>query len=95
MYLWYSKKKGVNADNPRHENTVSESVLCCHDREMSAKSADIWLSGRHVANMLPTFPAKEGEMEGEVEGEEGEEYCWAVLVIEISTILNQDTVGKL
>ncbi len=45
--------------------------------------------------MLPTFPAKEEEMEGEVEGEEGEEYCWAVLVIEISTILNQDTVGKL
>jgi hypothetical protein len=26
---------------------------------MLAKSADILLSGRHVANMLPTFPAKE------------------------------------
>jgi hypothetical protein len=25
---------------------------------MSAKSADIWLSGRHVADMLPTFPVK-------------------------------------
>ncbi len=95
MYLWYSKKKGVNVGDPRHENTVSELVLCRHDREMSAKSANIWLSGQHVANMLPTFPAKEGEMEGEVEGEEGEEDCCAVLVIVISIILNQDTVGKL
>jgi hypothetical protein len=95
MYLWYSKKKGVNVGNPRHKNTVLESVLCCHDREMSAKSANVWLSGRHVADMLPTFPAKEGEMEGEVEGEEGEEDCWAVLVIVISIILNQDTIGKL
>jgi hypothetical protein len=25
---------------------------------MSAKSANIWLSGRHVANMSVTFPAK-------------------------------------
>ncbi len=62
---------------------------------MSAKSAHIWLLGQHVTNMLPTFPAKEGEMEGEVEGEEGEEDCWAVLVIVIRIILNQDTVGKL
>jgi hypothetical protein len=32
-----------------------------------------------------------------VEGEEGEEDCWAVLVIVISIILNQgqDIVGKL
>ncbi len=22
VYLWYSKKKGVNVGNPRHENTV-------------------------------------------------------------------------
>ncbi len=95
MYLWYSKKKGVNVANPRHKNTVSELVLCRHNREMLAKSADIWLSGQHVADMLPRFPAKEGEMEGEVEGEEGEEDCWAVLVIVISIILNQDTVGKL
>ncbi len=58
MYLWYSKKKGVNVGNHRHKNTVLESVLCCHDREMSAKSANIWLSERHVANMSPTFPAK-------------------------------------
>ncbi len=95
MYLWYSKKKGVNVGNPQHKNTVLESVLCCHDREMSAKSADIWLLGWHVADMSPAFPAKEGEMEGEVEEEEGEEDCWAVLVIVISIILNQDTVGKL
>jgi hypothetical protein len=58
MYLWYSKKKEVNFGNPRHKNTVLGSVLCRHDREMSAKSANIWLSGRHVADMLPTFPAK-------------------------------------
>ena len=24
MYLWYSKKKGVNVGNPRHKNTVSD-----------------------------------------------------------------------
>jgi hypothetical protein len=58
MYLRYSKKKGVNVGNPRHENTVSGLVLCRHDREMLAKSADIWMLGRHVADMLPTFPAK-------------------------------------
>ncbi len=48
----------MNVGNPRHKNTVSESVLCHHDREMSAKSANIWLLGRHVADMSPTFPAK-------------------------------------
>ncbi len=58
MYLWYSKKKGVNVSNPWHKNTVSGLVLCHHDSEMLAKSADIWLSGQHVANMLPTFPAR-------------------------------------
>jgi hypothetical protein len=58
MYLWYSKKKGVNVGNPRRKNTVSELVLCRHDREMSAKSANIRLSGQHVADMLPTFPAR-------------------------------------
>jgi hypothetical protein len=29
---------------------------------MLAKSADIWLSGRHVADMLATFPAKKEDM---------------------------------
>ncbi len=48
----------MNVGNPRHKNTVSGLVLCCHDREMLAKSANIWLSGRHVADMLATFPAK-------------------------------------
>ena len=24
MYLWYSKKKGVNVSNPQHKNTVSD-----------------------------------------------------------------------
>jgi hypothetical protein len=33
----------------------------------------------------------EGEMEGGVEGEEGEEVCWAVLVIVISIILSNNT----
>ena len=54
MYLWDTKKKGVNVGNPRHKNTVTGSVLCSHNREMSAKSADIWLSRQHVANMSPT-----------------------------------------
>ncbi len=48
----------MNVGNPRHKNTVSGLVLCCHDRGMLAKSATIWLSGRHVANILATFPAK-------------------------------------
>ena len=58
MYLWYFKWKGVNVGNPWHKNTVSELDLCCHDREMLAKSANIWLSGQHVANMSATFSAK-------------------------------------
>jgi len=32
--------------------------LCRHDLAESAKSADFWLSGRHVADMSATFPAK-------------------------------------
>ncbi len=32
--------------------------LCRHDRGMSDKCADIWLSGWHVIDMLATFPAK-------------------------------------
>jgi hypothetical protein len=56
--LWYKKKKGVNVGLPRHENVVSGSILCRHDRAVSAKSADIWLSGRRVADMSATLPAK-------------------------------------
>ncbi len=48
----------MNVGNSRHKNTVSGLVLCCNDRGMLAKSADIWLSGRHVANMSATFSAK-------------------------------------
>ena len=59
--LWYKKKKGVNVGHSRHENFVSGSILCRHDRAVSAKSADIWLSGRHVADMLATLPAKTKE----------------------------------
>ncbi len=34
------------------------SKLCRPDRGILAKSADIWLSGQHVADMLATFSAK-------------------------------------
>ncbi len=50
----------MNVGNPRHENTVSGPVLCRHNRGILAKSADIWLSGRHVTDMSATFPAKLG-----------------------------------
>ncbi len=56
----------MNVGNPRYKNTVLGSVLCCHDRGMLAKSANIWLSGRHVADMLATFPAKLLGWHGEV-----------------------------
>ena len=56
--LWYKKKKGLNVGHPRHENVVSGSILCRHDRAVLAKSANIWLSGRHVADMSATLPAK-------------------------------------
>ena len=32
--------------------------MCRRDRGISAKSADIWLSGRHVADMAASFSAK-------------------------------------
>jgi len=48
----------VNVSNHRHKNVVLGSVLCRHDLAESAKSADIWLSGRHVADMSATLPAK-------------------------------------
>jgi hypothetical protein len=38
---------------------VSGTNLCRHDLADSAKSADFWLSGRHVADMSATFPAKQ------------------------------------
>ena len=48
----------MNVGNHQDKNVVSGSNLCRHDRSMSAKCADIWLLGRHVANMSATFPAK-------------------------------------
>jgi hypothetical protein len=33
-------------------------MLCRHNRGMSAKCADIWLSLPHVADILETFPVK-------------------------------------
>jgi hypothetical protein len=58
MQLWYLKKIWVNVSNHRHKKSVSGSILCRHDRGMLAKYADIWLSGRHVADMSAPFPAK-------------------------------------
>jgi hypothetical protein len=43
--------------NPDRKN-VSGSKLCRRDGGILAKSDDIWLSGRHVADMLATFSAK-------------------------------------
>ena len=44
--------------NPDTKKIVSGSKLCRPNRGILAKSADIWLSGRHVANMSATFSAK-------------------------------------
>ncbi len=62
----------MNVGNHRHKNVVPESVLCWHDLAELAKSAGIWLSGRHVADMLTTLPAKEesiGRRNRQTEGE--------------------------
>ena len=48
------RENWVNVGNHPHKNVVSGSILCRPDRGMSAKCADIWLSGRHVAN----FPSQ-------------------------------------
>jgi hypothetical protein len=56
VLLWYKKKKGVNVGHPRHKNVVWGSILCRLDWAVLAKSADIWLSGRHVADMSATLP---------------------------------------
>ncbi len=53
----------MNVGNPQHKNTVLGLVLCHHDRGMLAKSADIWLSSQHVADMLTNFPAKASTMQ--------------------------------
>jgi len=43
--------------NPRHKIMCRER-LCRLVGGLSAKCADFWLSGRHVADMSATFPAK-------------------------------------
>ena len=40
---------------------LSGSKLCHHDRGILAKCANIWLSGRHVADISATFSAKVDE----------------------------------
>ena len=57
MYLWYLEKIWRKLAKPDTKK-VSGTNLCRHDLAESAKSADFWLSGRHVADMLATFPAK-------------------------------------
>ena len=57
MYLWYLEKIWRKSANPDTKK-VSGTNLCRHDLAESAKSANFWLSGRHIANMSATFPAK-------------------------------------
>ena len=57
---------------------MEEEELLRHKRDGNADDSDM---GRGV----------EGKMEGEVEGEEVEEVCWAVLVIVISIIHSNNT----
>jgi hypothetical protein len=61
MYLWYLEKIWRKSAIPDTKK-VSGTNLCRHDLAESAKSADFWLSGRHVADMSATFPAKLGTM---------------------------------
>ncbi len=58
MYLWYLEKIWRKSANPDTKK-VSGTKLCRHDLAKSAESADFWLSGRHVADMSATFPAKQ------------------------------------
>ena len=53
-YLWYF---GGCRQIPTEKN-VSGSKLCRRDGGILAKSDDIWLSGRHVADTSATFSAK-------------------------------------
>ena len=57
MYLWYLEtiwRKSAIPDTKK----VSGTNLCRLDGGLSAKCANFWLLGRHVANMSATFPAK-------------------------------------
>ena len=46
-----------NVGNPRHKKCVGTN-LCRLVGGLSAKCADFWLLGRHVADISATFPAK-------------------------------------
>ena len=48
----------IYVGHPRHKNVLSGSIQCQRGRAVPAKSADIWLSGRHVADMSAILPAK-------------------------------------
>ncbi len=52
------RKFGESRQSPTHKK-VSGMNLFQHDLAESAKSADFWLSGQHVADMSATFPAKQ------------------------------------
>jgi hypothetical protein len=62
MYLWYYRGKSGGCRQIPTQKNVSESKMCRHDRGILAKCADIWLSGRHVADMSATFSAKDKTM---------------------------------
>jgi len=57
MYLWYLRKFGESRQSPTQKN-VSGTNLCRLVGGLLSKCADFWLSGRHVADMSVTFPAK-------------------------------------
>ena len=58
MYLWYYRGKFGGCRQIPTQKNVSGSKLCQHDGGILAKSDNIWLSGRHVADMSATFSAK-------------------------------------
>ena len=55
--LVLKEERGECRQSPTQKYCVG-SILCCHDRGILAKCANIWLSWQHVADMLATFPAK-------------------------------------
>ncbi len=54
------RRKGEYWQSPT-QKYFARIGLCCHDKEMSAKSADIWLLGQHVAN-IPSQAACERQL---------------------------------
>ena len=77
MYLWYLEKIWRKSANPDTKK-VSGTKLCRHDLAESAKSADFWLSGRHVADMSATFPAKIPKISTTLQELEGFTYATAL-----------------